>query len=306
MSVEVTAANPPKPAKRTSGMAGIGWMILTTLLFVSQDATMRVLTASYPVPEVAWARFTVHLLLVVALVAWRSPQLMRSRRPALQMVRSLLLLATMLLSSLALRSLPFAEVQAIAAMAPVLVTALSVPLLRERVGWRSWAGVLGGLTGALLIIGPASGTFHWVVALPLASTLGNALYQICTRMLRGSDPPVTTMFYTGLAGALITSVLLPFNWVTPDPAGAALMLLLGVLGLISHFCLIRAYAAASAATVAPFGYMTLVWAALFSLTIFGEMLSLSTLAGGTVIVASGIYIFHREHTRSRSVAPDSD
>lgn len=297
MSVEETTASPRKKTEQSSGRVGIVWMILTTLLFVSQDATMRVLTRNYPVLEVAWARFTVHMLLVAGMVAWHNPQLMRSSRPMLQMVRSMLLLAAMLFSTLSLRSLPFAEVQAIAAAAPVLVTALSVPLLREKVGWRRWAGVFGGLSGTLLIIGPAGGAFHWLVALPLAAALANALYQICTRMLNGGDKPGTTMFYTGLAGALLTTLLLPFNWVTPDVTGAALMLLLGVLGLVSHFCLIRAYTAASAATVAPFGYMTLVWAALFSLTIFGEMLTLFTLAGGTIIVLSGIYIFHREQTQ---------
>ena len=297
MSVDETAASPQKTAGQAFGRAGIAWMIATTVFFVSQDATMRVLTRSYPVLEVAWARFTVHMLLVAGMVAWHNPHLMRSSRPVLQMVRSLLLLAAMLFSTLSLRSLPFAEVQAVAAAAPVLVTALSVPLLREKVGWRRWAGVLGGLSGTLLIIGPASGTFHWVVALPLAAALANALYQICTRMLKGDDKPGTTMFYTSLAGALITTLLLPFNWVTPDVTGAALMLLLGVLGLISHFCLIRAYTAASAATVAPFGYMTLVWAAFFSLTIFGETLTPFTLGGGAIIVLSGVYIFHREQTR---------
>lgn len=286
-------------AERRSGRAGIFWMMLTTLLFVTQDATIRVLTKSYPVVEVAWARFAVHMLLVGTVVAWRSPHLMVSHRLPLQLVRSCLLLATTLFAVLALRSIPFAEVQAIAAAVPVLITALSVPLLGEKVGWRRWAGVLAGMAGALIIVGPVGGTFQWALALPLAAAFSNALYQIATRKLRGADSPTTTIFYTGMAGTVACTLALPFNWVTPDLTGAALMILLGTLGGISHFCLIRAYSAAPAATVAPFGYTTLVWAAVYSLMLFGEELRLSTILGTAVIVGSGVYIFYREQMRSR-------
>lgn len=289
-------------AERRSGRAGILWMILTTLLFVTQDATTRVLAQSYPVMEVAWARFAVHMLLVGCIVAWRSPHLMVSRRLPLQLVRSCLLLATTLLAVLALRSISFAEVQAIAAAAPVLVTALSVPLLGEKVGWRRWVGVLAGMAGALIIVGPVGGTFQWALLLPLGAAFSNALYQIATRKLKGVDSPTTTIFYTGMAGTLVCTAALPFNWVTPDLTGAALMVLLGTLGGISHFCLIRAYSAAPAATVAPFGYTTLVWAALYALILFGEDLRLTTIAGTAVIVGSGVYIFYREQVRLRQAS----
>lgn len=289
-------------AERRSGRAGILWMILTTLLFVTQDATTRVLAQSYPVMEVAWARFAVHMLLVGCIVAWRSPHMMVSRRLPLQLVRSCLLLATTLLAVLALRSISFAEVQAIAAAAPVLVTALSVPLLGEKVGWRRWVGVLAGMAGALIIVGPVGGTFQWALLLPLGAAFSNALYQIATRKLKGVDSPTTTIFYTGMAGTLVCTAALPFNWVTPDLTGAALMVLLGTLGGISHFCLIRAYSAAPAATVAPFGYTTLVWAALYALILFGEDLRLTTIAGTAVIVGSGVYIFYREQVRLRQAS----
>ncbi len=277
-------------------------MMLTTMLFVSQDATIRALAKAYPVMEVAWARFAVHMLLVGAFVAWHSPHLVKSHRPPLQLVRSGLLLATTVFAILALRNISFAEVQAIAAAVPVLVTALSVPLLGEKVGWRRWAGVMGGLTGALIIVGPVGGTFQWAVLLPLGAAFCNALYQIATRKLQGADSPTTTLFYTGMVGTVVCTLTLPFNWVTPDLTGAALMLLLGTLGGISHFCLIRAYSVAPASTVAPFGYTTLVWAGLYSLILFGEELRLSTMAGTAVIVASGVYIFYREQMRS-SVKP---
>ncbi|WP_264656162.1 DMT family transporter [Azospirillum canadense] len=284
----------------SSARAGIAWMVLTTLLFVTQDATMRVLVQSYPVVEVAWARFAVHFLIAFLLVSIRAPHAIRSQRPGVQILRSALLGVLTLLAALSYRLLPFVDVAAIANAAPVFVTVLSIPILKERVGWRRWLGVLAGFVGAMLIIGPASLTFQWFILLPLAAALCNALYQIVTRVLRGSDPTMTTFFYTSLAGTVMTSAALPWNWMTPDPTAVALMVLLGTIGACSHFCLIRAYTAADAATVAPFGYTSLVWAVLYGLLVFGEVPSATTLAGGLVIVGSGLYIFHREQRKGRA------
>jgi len=292
-----SVAAAPAVDERASGRIGIVWMVLTTLLFVSQDACTRVLLQSYPLMEVAWGRYAVHMLVAAVFVGWRMPHLMRSRRLPLQLVRSTLLLAITLLASTAFGMLPFVDVTAILTLTPVLITALSVPLLGETVGWRRWLGVLAGLCGAMLIVGPASGAFHWAVALPLGAVVANALYQIVTRMLSTSDRQPTTFFYTSLVGTLVCTVALPFVWVTPDAAGWALMILLGALGAGSHFCLIRAFTAAPAATVAPFGYTTLIWANLFGIVAFGELPSAATLTGAAVIVASGIYIFYREQVR---------
>ncbi len=285
-----------------SGRAGIAWMLITTLLFVTQDAVMRVLVQTYPIVEVAWARFAVHMVLAFIVVAARSPRYMVSRRPGVQLLRSGMLGVLTLLAALSYKTLPFVDVAAIANVAPVLITVLSVPILKETVGWRRWLGVFGGFLGAMLIIGPASLVFQWAILLPLCAALSNALYQIVTRILRSSDPTVTTFFYTSIAGTVMCSLALPWNWVTPDAIGLALMVLLGSIGACSHFCLIRAYTAADAATVAPFGYTTLVWAVLYGLLVFGEVPSASTLAGGVVIVGSGLYIFHREQVRARKEA----
>ncbi|HYG91100.1 MAG TPA: DMT family transporter [Azospirillum sp.] len=282
--------------------AGIAWMVVATLLFVTQDAVTRVLVQTYPVVEVAWARFAVHMVLAVVLVGSRSPQLMVSRRPGLQIVRSGLLLSVTLLATLSLGLLPFVDVAAIVNVTPILVTVLSIPMLKEKVGWRRGLGVLVGFAGAMLIVGPASSIFHWAVLLPLTSAVAHALYQIVTRMLKSSDPPMTTFFYTSVVGTVLCTLALPFFWMTPSIIDCALMVLLGSLGAISHFCLIRAYTAAPAATVAPLGYSTLVWAALYGLVVFGEVPSAFTIAGAAVIVASGLYILYREQVRARSAA----
>lgn len=275
-------------------VAGIVWMLAATLVFVTQDATSRVLLHSYPIVEVAWARFTIHMLVAVGVVLVRAPSRLRTSRPGLQVVRSFLLFAVSMLMLAALQMMPFMDITAIVAVAPVLVTALSVPLLGETVGWRRWLGVSAGLVGAMMIVGPASSAFHWAVVLPLMIAVSNALYQIVTRKLGPLDHPLTTSAYTALVGAVGTTALLPLVWVTPDAAGWGLMLILGLAGTLSHYCMIRAYTAASASLVAPFGYMTMVWAAGYSLLLFAEIPSATTIAGSAVIVASGLYILYRE------------
>ncbi|MCW2244722.1 drug/metabolite transporter (DMT)-like permease [Azospirillum fermentarium] len=277
-------------------MAGIAWMMAATLVFVTQDATSRVLLHAYPVAEVAWARFTIHTVLAAAVVLVRSPALLRANRPGWQVVRSLLLFGVSMLMMVALQLMPFMDIAAIVAVTPVLVTALSVPLLGETVGWRRWLGVLVGLAGAMMVAGPASTAFRWAVAVPLLIALTNALYQIVTRKLGPEDHPLTTSVYTALVGAVGTTLFLPLAWVTPDAAGWALMLVLGLAGTLSHYCMIRAYTAATASVVAPFGYMTLVWAAGYSLLLFAEIPGTMTIAGSLVIAASGLYILYRERT----------
>jgi drug/metabolite transporter (DMT)-like permease len=126
---------------------------------------------------------------------------------------------------------------------------------------------------------------------PFLAALANALYQIATRLLHRADLPVTTLFYTALAGVLFCGGFLPFAAVAPGLADAGLMLLLGLTGVVSHFCLIRAFAAAPANIIAPFGYTALLWATLFGLLIFGEIPGPRTLFGAGLIAGAGLLVF---------------
>ncbi|AWK84994.1 DMT family transporter [Azospirillum thermophilum] len=287
----------------SSPMAGIAWMVLANLVFVTQDATTRVLTRSYPVIEVAWGRFTVHLIVAILLIGWHNPALFRSARPGLQLLRSGLLCALTLMSTVCLKYLPFVDFSAIMTVIPVIITALSVPILHERVGWRRWVAVMVGLAGALTIIGPGVGVgtldLQWIYLLPFVAATTSACYQIATRLLKGADPAPTTFFFTGIVGTAVLSALLPFQWVTPTPLHGAMMVMLGVMGAFSHYCIIRAFLAAQASTVAPFNYTNLVWAMMFGMFVFQEMPSGTTLAGAAMITAAGLYIIARERRRAQ-------
>ena len=272
---------------------GILWMLAATCLFVCQDSTSRILLRSYPATEIAFARYLVHMVLVTLILAWRDPRLMISRRPILQILRSGFLLGATLFAMLALKVMPLVDFSAIVWVAPVLVAALSVFMLNEKVSPGVWTSVVAGLIGVWVIVGRPGMDFSFSMLFPFLAALANALYQITTRLLHGANSSLTTLFYTALAGVLFCGGFLPFVAIVPNFAGGSLMFFLGLLGVASHFCLIRAFAAAPANIVAPFGYTALLWAILFSLLIFGEIPSLRTLFGAALIVGAGLFIFLR-------------
>jgi len=293
--IRVTA---PQPFSDTG--RGIAWMLITTVLFVSMDTVAKHLTSLYPVPQVVWARFVFHTLLIGLWLAPRMRLTMVTQRPGLQLLRSILLLMTTILFFSGLQFLPMAESAAMLQSGPLIITVLSVPLLGEQVGIRRWMGVIAGFAGALLIIRPGADAMQIAILLPLAAAVSNALYQIITRILSRSESTMTILFYTPLTGALLMSAAVPLFWVTPDAAGWAMMALLGLIGGVSHFTLIKAFTAAPAATVAPFGYSSLIWATLSGLVFFGDFPDIWTIVGALVIACSGLYILHREHMRKRA------
>lgn len=294
----MTAASPVVNAAVES-RRGIAWMLITMLLFVTMDTVAKYLARDYPVPQVVWARFFFHALLLALLLGPRLRTTAITRRPGLQFLRSALLTVTTILFFTGLSYLPLADASALMQIGPLVVTALSMPLLAEQVGVRRWAGVVIGFVGALIIVRPGADAMQPAAFFPLAAATSYGLYQIATRMLSRTDAPLTTLFYTPAIGALAMSAVLPFFWTTPDMAGWALMALIGLIGGVSHFTLIKAFTSAPAATVAPFGYTSLIWATLYGLAIFGDFPDLWTIAGASIIAGSGLYILHREHLRKQ-------
>jgi drug/metabolite transporter (DMT)-like permease len=277
---------------------GIYWMLVTTGLFTSLDATAKYLAQDYPVPQVLWARFAFHLLFVSAFLGVRLSVTLRSQRMGLQLARSLLMLVTTGLFFFAVKSLPLADVVSIMFVGPLFVTALSVPLLRDYVGPRRWAAVGIGFLGALVIVRPGSGIMHGLAMLPVLAAFSHALYTITTRQLANHDLPMTTLFYTAALGAVVTTAVVPFFWVTPSLSGWLLMALVGLFGAAGHLTLIKALSYASPVVVAPLSYLSLLWSIGFGFALFGHLPDTTTLLGAALIAASGIYVFHRERVRA--------
>ena len=280
-------------------------MLLATCLFTSLDATAKYLTQDYPVPQVLWARFAFHLIFVAVFLGTRLTVTLRTRKLGLQLTRSLLMLVTTGLFFFAVRALPLTDVVAIMFVGPLFVTALSVPLLRDYVGPRRWAAVAVGFLGALVVVRPGSGVMHGLAILPVLAALSHALYTITTRQLASHDLPMTTLFYTAALGAVVTTAIVPFFWLTPNIEAWVLMALLGLFGAAGHLALIRALGYASPVVVAPLSYASLVWSTGFGFVLFGDVPDSMTVLGALVIAASGLYVFHRERVRVHR-SPDDD
>jgi drug/metabolite transporter (DMT)-like permease len=284
------------PDLKENRTRGILWMLATMFCFISLDTMMKYLMESYSLVQVTWARF--FFATVVALVACgpRIGQLAVSRHPKQQLLRSVFLMSTTGLFNAGIRTVPLATATTIMFLNPVLVTVLAIPLLGEKVGLQRWIGVVLGFLGAVVVVRPwqeGMGAYGYGVIFLLLAAVLNANYQILTRRVRGDDP-LTSLLYTATAGAVVTSLLVPWFWQWPKPMDWLLLMGTGLAGGLGHLFLIRSFRAAPASVVAPFSYSSLVWATIFGFVIWGDWPDLWTWAGAALIIGSGLYIFSRE------------
>lgn len=279
---------------------GIAWMLLSVLIAAGMDAMSKYLGQTYPVMQIVWARYVFQAIPVALVLAPRLPKLVRTNRLGMQLLRSALLLGATVTFIYGLKGLPLTEASTILFLAPLIVTALSVPMLGEHVGARRWMAVAAGFAGALIIIRPAGEVVNLWALWPLATAFLYALYMVTTRQLSRTDSSLTTLVYTGLVGTLVMSVIVPFDWVAPDARGWTLMVVLGIMGGLNHFALILAFRAAPAAVISPFDYSRLIWATTLGYLIFGNLPDAWTIVGATVIVGAGLYVYRRE---ARAVPP---
>jgi drug/metabolite transporter (DMT)-like permease len=272
---------------------GIVLMLATMLIFVVTDTIAKWLTRFYPVPQVAWARFFFAFVFVALLLGPQALSALRSRRLDLQLARSALQIGSTLTFFLAIAVLPIATAISVSFLQPLLITALSVPLLGERVGPRRWTAIAVGFAGMLAIVRPGP-AMDLALLLPVGTAACSALYYIATRIVSRADPVTTSLFYTAALGMMATSAALPWSWTAPDLIGWCLFAVVGGLAALGHLLVIQAYGHAPASVLAPFVYTQLVWATGLGWAIFGDLPDGWTLLGAAIIVASGLYVFHRE------------
>ncbi len=264
-------------------------MLVATFMFASHDAMSKYLSGFYPIILIVWARYLVHTLLMAGIFLPQSGlRVLRTRRPLLQVLRALCLLGVSLLFTTGLMFMPLAEATSVIFLAPLLVTALSGPLLGERVSIGQWVAVSVGFMGVLIIVHPGGDLFTPAVLLPLSAALCFSLYQLLTRRLSTVDSATTSNFLAGLVNTLVMSALVPFFWYVPSFQHGLMMLALGGLGMGAHLLLTHAFRHAAPALLAPFGYVQIVFAGLLGLLIFGHTPDLTTLAGILVICLSGL------------------
>jgi drug/metabolite transporter (DMT)-like permease len=225
-----------------------------------------------------------------------------SRYRRLQLGRSLGFAVHTVLFIAAITFLPLADAIALLFVGPLMVTALSSPLLGEAVSLPRWLGVLIGFIGAMVIIRPGFESFHWATILVLLSAACFALYQIATRELSNHEDPLTTLFYTPLVGLLVMSGLAPLYWTTPTIHDALLMALMGGVGAFAHFMLIKAYEVAEASSLAPFSYVLVINATILGYVVFGDLPDAGTIVGTLIVIAGGLYVGALETRAERASA----
>ena len=280
---------------------GIAYFLVASVLFIAMDTVAKILADELNAVMAVWGRYIFHLVFASLIFATgRFGRIGWTAQPGLQIVRSLLLAGATLSFFTMLSYMPLAESVALSYVWPIILTVLGALVLREKVGPRRWAAVIAGFIGAMIIIQPGFGTFHWAAPLGLVTASCFALYAMATRMLSGRDSPATTVFYTALVGAVVISAVVPFFWIWPGAGVWGLLALLGFLGAVSHLLFIKALDHASASGLAPFGYIDLIWAALFGIAVFGDYPGPWTLVGAAVVASSGLYIFYRERRTARA------
>ena len=288
---------------------GIGLMLVAYALFSCVDVSAKWLVlAGQASLQVAFMRYAGHLVVSVGLIGRGGLTMDRfaTERVGLVLLRALFLMLSTIGNFVAVRYLPLTLTAIISFSAPIMICALSMPLLGERVGpWR-WAAILVGFAGLLIAVRPFNATVHWAVLFSLGSAFSMAMYTLLTRKLSGSVSPTTMQFYGGLFG---TVALLPFaiaTWVPPDGLLAwALLIGLGFVAWLGHEIFSRAHAFATAGSLTPFSYSFILYMTAWSAGVFGQYPDGMTILGAAIVTAAGLVIWARERRigRSRRLAP---
>ena len=285
---------------------GVLLICCATVCMASLDAVTKLLAGLFEPPQILLIRWVIFLSAGLALTARHHVNLRDafvSQRPRLQIARALVLTALSGVFVLAFKHLQLAEVIAIAASAPLIVTALSKPFLGESHGWERWASVIVGFIGVLIILRPGFGVFNPFHLLSLVGAVMWASYQILTRLVGRHDRAEVSMLYLGLIGVICLAVIAPLVWRAPTPGEWGLLLLTGALAVVAHFLIIKALVLAPASAIQPFNFLTFVWAVGFGWLLFDDLPDGATLLGATIIIASGIYVFHSEYRRDKASTP---
>jgi drug/metabolite transporter (DMT)-like permease len=219
----------------------MAFFLALTLSFALLDTLAKYLTRDLPVVQIVWGRYVFHvLLLALFLMPRMGPRLVVSRQPVPQLARSGLIALITVLFVTTLVHLPLVDVTAIGYVSPLVVTAMGALVLGEKVGARRWTAVMIGFLGVLIIVRPGFAAWHWSLALAVFVPVLNACYHIVTRVLAGVDAPMTSLFYSGIVGAVGMSLFVPFIWAPLDAAGWAGLVGLGVFGAAGHYFMIKA------------------------------------------------------------------
>ena len=283
---------------------GILMMIGAFAFFSLLDASAKSLLSQLNPPTIVFMRYFTGLVFALAWAAMAGQsKVFHSGHPKTQFLRGVLLFASTAFNFTALQYLQLAQTAAIMFSNPLWVCALSHIILKERVGPRRWAAVIVGFGGVLIIMRPGFQGFHWAMILSLLAALAGALYQLTTRRVGADDRAETSLLHGTLWGTVCALPAMGFALQMPSGWQWTVLVFAGFCGSFGHYLLIAAHRLAPASLLAPYSYTQIIWMMILGFVMFGQIPDRWTIIGALVVVASGLYVFHRE--RRLSLAPSA-
>ena len=284
--------------ERSARLAGIGLMVLSVFMFSFGDALGKFIVATYSVGQLLLLRGAAALI-VLSPSIWRGRrEFWRVQQPWLQLLRVILSTLEVAAFFRATVYLPLADVTTYYLAAPIFVTALPAIVLRERVGWRRWSAVLIGFCGVLIALRPSALTVSWPAMIALGGSMTFAVLMLITGSLRAT-PDIVLASVQFMGTFVFGAVLAPFGWVTPTPGSLVFFVVAGCISACALLCVNRSLKLAPASVVVPYQYSMIIWAAIFGYAVFGDVPSVATIAGASIIIGAGFYIFLRERGPGR-------
>ena len=295
-----------------SSKLGYAFAFLAVTIFALQDGISKYLGEHYPPIFIAMIRYFAFAGFALVLTA-RAPggikAATRSKRPVVQIIRSVLLALQIVIAIQSFAVVGLIQSQAIFASGPIFVALLSMPVLGERVGWRRWLAIVIGLVGVVILLNPgvsdAADALNWSVLWPLGGAVMMGAYAVSTRLAGRSDSSMTSFLYTGVVGWLVLIMIGPFFLAHPTPGDWVWIGILCITGMSSHFFLIKAYEYLDAVAVQPVGYFQLVVGAFIGVLVFGEQIHLNLVIGAGIVIAAGAFTVWREHVVARRKAAEA-
>jgi drug/metabolite transporter (DMT)-like permease len=282
------------------GASGIGvvLMLVATQIVPVMDGFAKYLSPRYPAWQLAWCRFFFHFLVLVPVVVFKFDRReLWPRQPLLQIIRGAFLVVATSLFFASIARIPLANALALLFCYPLIVSVLSPWLLGERPELGRWVAALVGFSGILVILRPGLMTMDSGSVLALLAGCAYSLYFLATRKLSGTAPPLVTLAYTAVFGAVVLTAAAPLYWVTPVVADLPYMAGIGLAAALGHYLIIVAFERAPASVLAPLGYGEIVMATLIGYFVFGDFPDRWTWLGIAIVIGSGTYVLLRERER---------
>ena len=276
-------------------------MAVTMLIFAVQDGISQYLAREYNVFFIVMVRYWFFALFVFILCSKQPGGLRKAistKQPFLQVFRGALLALEVIVMITSFTLLGLIESHAIFSIYPLLVAALSGPVLKEFVGWKRWSAIFIGFIGVMIILKPSNNLFSLEAIIPLVAALMFALYSLLTRYAARQDTSMTSFFWTGLIGAVVMSIVGSGYWIALKPVDWAWLGLLCILACLAHYLLIKCYELSEASSLQPFAYLQLLFATIIGLWIFSEKLEVHVVMGAFLVVLSGLFAIWRERQKT--------